>query len=421
MTSRALRLMLLALFVGLIVGAAYVIWNQESQNNAAVAQARSLDDRIKAVSRGLLDIRSSQPGYVAAGQGNDFWASRIDALFTATREGLTALRGVAHTAQAVADVEAAAKEFEDFTHMDRRAREYVRNSQRLLASDLIFSDGIERIDNALAALERAREAEFVARDLGIHERHRTEIVAAAGAAGLGLLIVFALTPLPREKPTIPPGQISELPLRTESASIGAADTPRQPVATRPPVSSVEPAAPVTAEQKMARAAPPSVPQLPDVDLAGVATLCTELCRVVDTRTIPAALERVASLLDASGIIVWIADPDGRELAPVIAHGYPQNLVNRLGMIPRDAENVTAAAFRTCLVQTVNSDAVSPGAIAAPLVTPSGAVGVMAAEIRHGGERNVATRAVAAIVAAQLATLLGPPAPRDVGKTEAAGA
>jgi hypothetical protein len=129
---------------------------------------------------------------------------------------------------------------------------------------------------------------------------------------------------------------------------------------------------------------------------------------MDSRALTPALERAATILDASGIVIWIADPDGRELAPVIAHGYPQHLVSRLGAIARDAENVTAAAFRTGLIQTVESDAVSQGAIAAPLLTPAGPVGVMAAELSYDSERRETTRAVAAIVAAQLATLMGPP-------------
>ena len=27
-------------------------------------------------------------------------------------------------------------------------------------------------------------------------------------------------------------------------------------------------------------------------------------------------------LDANGIVLWIADPDGKELSPILAHGYP---------------------------------------------------------------------------------------------------
>ena len=99
-------------------------------------------------------------------------------------------------------------------------------------------------------------------------------------------------------------------------------------------------------------------------------------------------------------------------------GYSPQTVTRLGTISREAENATAAAFRTCLVQTVDTDAVSGGAVAAPLVTPAGCVGVMAAEIRNEGEREDVVLAAAGIVAAQLATLVGPPSGRalksDVG-------
>ena len=117
-------------------------------------------------------------------------------------------------------------------------------------------------------------------------------------------------------------------------------------------------------------------------------------------------------------MIWIADPDGRELSPVITHGYSQQLVTRLGTIPRDAENATAAAFRTGLVQIVKADKVSQGAIAAPLLSPSGPLGVMAAELLQDGERRDATRAAVTIVAAQLSTLVGPPSVRSQGTSEA---
>jgi hypothetical protein len=157
--------------------------------------------------------------------------------------------------------------------------------------------------------------------------------------------------------------------------------------------------------------PAPVPAEPLIDLPEVARLCADMARLVDTRALPGMLERAASLLDASGMVLWIADPDGRELAPIVTHGYAPQLVTRLGTIPRAAENATAAAFRTCLLQTVDTDAVSSGAIAAPLVTPAGCVGVMAAEIRHEGERQEAVLAAAGILAAQFATLVGPPSSR----------
>ena len=62
--------------------------------------------------------------------------------------------------------------------------------------------------------------------------------------------------------------------------------------------------------------------VPAFDFKAVAALCTELSRVDDTMALPPLLERAATLLDAAGIILWIADPDGRELNPVLAQGYP---------------------------------------------------------------------------------------------------
>jgi phytoene/squalene synthetase len=155
-----------------------------------------------------------------------------------------------------------------------------------------------------------------------------------------------------------------------------------------------------------------------VDIQRVSSICTDLARVVDTRTLPSLLERAAEALDAAGIVLWVADPDGRELAAIMAHGYAPNLVVRLGTINRDAENATAAAFRTSLVQTVSADDVSNGAIAAPLVGGAGCVGVMAAEVRNRGERDDTVLAAAGIIAAQLATLVAPPSSR--AKAEATG-
>ncbi len=117
--------------------------------------------------------------------------------------------------------------------------------------------------------------------------------------------------------------------------------------------------------------------------------------------------------------MWIADPDGRELSPILVHGYPPKLASRLGTIARDASNVTASAYRTGLLQTVKGDAVSDGAIAAPLVSASGCVGVLAAEMKNGGEQQEVLLSAAAIIASQLATLVGPPSSRSA-RSEAAG-
>jgi hypothetical protein len=412
MKSRAFRFALHVLFVGIVAAAAYVVWKKESDGTAAAASARAFAERSHASSRLLLEIKSAHPGYVAAGQGEDYWIAKVAALIGSARESLGTLRSAALSASARGDLGVAEEALDDFEAMDRRAREYSRNGQRLLASDLVFSDGIEKMDAAGAAVERARLAEAETTLTAIESGHREALMATAGAAATGLLLMFLLVPLPRAPVAVP----ATVPVTV------AAEAPRRPAAAESPARK----APVVPPPAIVQSPPPAPPAPivtakqagPVLDLAGVAALCTELARAIDTRALPPALERAARLLDASGLVIWIADPDGRELLPVIAHGYPQNLIARLGTMSRDAENVTAAAFRTGLMQTLKADSISHGAIAAPLLTPAGPVGVMAAEVLNDGERRESTRAAAAIVAAQLATLMGPPAARTQGKTEA---
>jgi hypothetical protein len=260
---------------------------------------------------------------------------------------------------------------------------------------------------AVGALDEARAAEREAHGRLARETRQAELLALVGFGAFGLLTVVLLLPSGRQpkvqsRPAFPVAQPLEAPVASGAMDLALALDGDAHKWNREPVT------------------PNSVPAEP-VNLDVVASVCTELARVVDTRSLPSILERTAAALDATGIVLWIADPDGRELTPIVAYGYSPQLLSRLGTIARGAQNATAAAFRTGLVQTVNADAVSTGAIAAPLVTPTGAVGVMAAEVRNDGEKQPARLAAATIVAAQLATLVGPPVARAQPKADAAGA
>lgn len=408
MKSLAVRLTLVALFVIATGASAYLFWMGESRARGEAQAARTFDLQAIAATRTVLDLRAAQQAYVAAGQGDQFWADKVTATLGAIKDSLGALRAEAFAPQSVSEVESALASVQDFEQMDRRARDYVRANQKLLASDLIFAAGIETTGGAIAALDRARDAELQARHDAAQGIRRRQLYALGAAAAAALLAILLLTPRVSE----PESRIVlQEPVRAahhnDGLELGAALdegwAPPRKVAPAPPPQPV-PAA-----------------ETPALDLAGVASLCTELARVVDTRSLPAMLERAAGVLDASGIVLWISDPDAHELSPIITHGYSPQVVSRLGTLRRDAENATAAAFRTSLVQTVKTDAISNGAIAAPLVTPAGCVGVMAAEVRHGGEKDAAKLAAATIVAAQLATLVGPPSSRAHANVEAAGA
>lgn len=428
MHTRAVRVIILILFLTSIGTTTYLFWRGESTASDLAAQAAAFDRGIRTLERQLLHLRAAQRSYVAAGQGGDFWAARVAQGVEGIRATLAPLRAQAASSQAKANLDEILSAVDDFVRIDKRAVEYVRKDQRLLASDVIFADGLELTDQALAALEHGREAEALARAEAVATARRRGIFAIVAGAASALLAVLLL--LPRAAPARPVPIVAErpekpVPFRVVEPPIQEAEELKgAPVPLPSETAAVEPgsaAVPEPVEAPAAGLTPVEQISAPPTDFAGVAALCVDLARVVDTRALPSMLDRAASLLDASGIILWIADPDGRELNPIFAQGYPPQLVNRLGTIARDAENATAAAFRTSLVQTVMADAFSPGAIAAPLVTSGGCVGVMAAEVRHDSERQDTKLAAATIVAAQLATLVGPPAARNHSKAGAAGA
>jgi CHASE3 domain sensor protein len=438
MHNRAARLILLFLFLIALSTATYLFWNGESIAAAHAADARAFDDSTRTLERAVLEIRSAQRAYLAQGQSGDAWAVKVAQGVQSVRERTAELRGAAKVPQAQSAFDEIRSAMDDFVKVDRRAVEYVKREQRQLASDVIFADGVELTDAALSALARARETELGARGQLVGEAGRRSLFAiAAGAAAAVLAVLLLLPGMP------PPVRVvSAEPRVTSIRPVAAAPAPPAAVETEQwrPARATAPPQPEAASDASdaaatAEVAEPSVATAPDAtdvpvapataaidatDFAGLASLCNDLARIVDTRALPSLLDRAASVLDASGIILWIADPDGRELNAIFAQGYPQQLVNRLGTIPRDAENATAAAFRTSLLQTVMADAISHGAIAAPLVTSGGCVGVMAAEVRHDAERHDIKLAAATIVAAQLATLVGPPAARSSSRAGAAG-
>ena len=141
-------------------------------------------------------------------------------------------------------------------------------------------------------------------------------------------------------------------------------------------------------------------------LKEAATICTELARASQSVEVSNLLARAAKVLDATGAIVWMASADGRELLPAASAGYDERLLVRIGAIPRTANNVTASAIRTGTPRTSPRVGQASAALAIPLLTPLGAVGVLTAELISAPDVDETRLAVATIFAAQLASLVG---------------
>ena len=393
MRSRAVRTLLMLLVVAAIGTAAYFYWTTLARIDASLQRASSFTHARAAAVQAAYDLRSAQQAYIAAGQNEAFWFERATRSLDSLRAAVAALGGQATTDAARAslgDVSAAA---DDFEARDRRVRGYVSGGQRLLASDIIFSDGLDLTSRMVSGLDAA--AEHAALEI---ERTRTtavreQLIAVGTAAGVAILAVLLLATGGERRTSPPEKPAVDQSLQRRDGALNLDLRPAMPPAKEP------------GRAARPRATPP--PAQPALALEELAAVCADLARLSDAATIPAILDRTAAALDASGLVLWVADGDGRELAPIAAHGYAPNVLSRMHGLPKDSENATAAAFRTGLLQTVRGAGSSNGAIAAPLVSSAGPLGVLSLEMRHEGEKKPERQAAATIVASQLATIVGP--------------
>jgi cytoskeletal protein RodZ len=150
------------------------------------------------------------------------------------------------------------------------------------------------------------------------------------------------------------------------------------------------------------------------DLSAVAELCTKLSRVDETHEMAALLEEMASVIDAVGLMVWLWDPQTAALTPTLPYGYSDEVLAQLPNLPRDARNATAAAFRSAQMCIVSGGDVASDALVVPLMTREGCAGVLAIELRQGGARIESIRALATILAAQMARVVRAVRPAAVG-------
>jgi hypothetical protein len=190
------------------------------------------------------------------------------------------------------------------------------------------------------------------------------------------------------------------------------------LAVPPRVPPEKPPAPPPAPRLVALEKPPPPSESPHeerltpAELLVAARICTELAKVEDSGQIDPLLRDAAKLLGARGLIAWVWDPITEVLRPAIVHGYPSKVRSRLRPVRADADNVTAAAYRASATLAVDSTNRESGALAVPLLGPSGCVGVIAIELPDALEQDPTVRATATFFAAMLALLVGSAAEPD---------
>jgi len=373
MRSRWVRLTSCVLAFAASGGAVFFIALSEQHLARRRDAVRSFNTAVRDVINGVADVRMSQAAFVATGQDVAFRAPKATAAAENVVGSVTLLRSAATTEGARVALDAAATKATLFAGIGQRAREYLEQDMPEMASDVVLFDGAETAAALVGQIEAGRAAEQQAADADEASRRKREAVAAAAAAAIALLSILFLTPRVNPAGSSIAPQEPELPAATSSSVEDSLSR-----------ASVRPAG---------------------ASLRAVSKLCTDFGRVSDVEGLNSVLGEAASLMETSGLIVWVGSPDGAELQPALAHGYTQEMLARMPTLRRSADNATAAAFRSGKLQVVLAQGSTSGAIVAPMLSSRGCVGVISAETRRGAETSESLQAMAAIVATQLAGIL----------------
>lgn len=376
MNSRLVRLLIviIAIVIGLSTG--YFLQTIDNDINAQRTSTEVLRDQAAALTSTIADVRAGQFAYVARGQGEAFWMSYVESLTPALQKQAAEFSTLLTAPGARSAFEEATAALDNFRTLDSKVREFVQSGNALLASDMIFSDGLESMATASATVSAALHAEIQYRYGSVAALRARQLAVLGGGAGIMLLMIVALA-------------FNGIPLASAAAE--------------PQPAALPPVEPVRFEAPLPKARAAVTPRL-----LNTAQLCAELARVTESRQLPSVLERAAKVLEASGIIVWVAEPSRQRLVPALFHGYEPRIISRMGSIHREANNAAAAAYRASEVRTVAGDSFTSAAVIVPLMTSDGCVGVMSAEMKSGSEKDESAQAFATIFASQLATLVATP-------------
>jgi hypothetical protein len=426
-SNRWFRFVIALLAIGLAGGAAYRIIQHERQLATVADASQRANDAAESAMATVSELKAALHAYVAPGQGHDFWTARSAMLLEKLRGSLLDLESAATTLEVSLTDELDLSD--RLAAAEQRARGHVGNGQSLLAGEVIFTEARDLLDSMRQ--QAARIHDEVAERAGsqITSTRREQVLLAAAAAGVMALAILVLAPPGRSAHVAQPAALPvSASLTADSTSLRASSGANQadrPAAARTVpsdrhpkvrVGSIEPAtpvaAPVNAVPPLPTVGPPAIAAstesqpTPGISLPDAAAVCTAFGRVSESAEISTLLARAANVLSASGLIVWVASEQGTELMAAAASGYDERLFTRLGSIDRDASNLTAAAFRDGKAQTRCRGTGTAAALAVPLLSPLGPVGVFSAELREIADVDADRLALAAIFAAQLSGLLG---------------
>lgn len=402
MRSPAARVILGAVALLALGAAAFFVNQIEQQVTAARVAERAFDLSARELASGFADLRIFQSAYLATGQDVEGWKNKVTETTADVTKAIADLQSEATGEATRAALGKSSAHVVEFGSVDQRAREYLKSGQTLMAGDVIFSEGDREATDAAQDLTAARTAERQAAEAfeaGLRKRQAAVLAGAAGVVVVALLLLVLVSPRQKTEPETLSLNIAHVAATGEKSGADV-DVVLRGTPGASPYVTARPAGPV---------------------LRAASQLCTDFGRVSDFDELKSLIGQAADLMDASGIVIWIASPDGTYVQLALSHGYAPQVTARMSRIMRSADNAAAAAYRSGQIQIVLArPGESNGAVVAPLLSADGCIGALSAEIRGGGESSESVQALAAIFAAQLASVLGTTPAAEPQRTTATG-
>ena len=400
MRSPAARLILGAVALLALGAAAFFVNQTERQVTAVRVAERAFDASARALVNDLADLRIFQSAYMAAGQDAEHWKGKVAESIPDVSNAIVALESDARGEGTRTALAKARSQIVEFGNVDQRAREYLKSGQPLMAGDVIFSEGDSAANDASKDVHAARAAELQAAEAMEADLRKRQATALAGAAGVMVVALFLLALISPRAKAEPEAESLSIAHAASAAPKSASDAEPSVRAPGTHYVTARPAGPV---------------------LRAASQLCTDLGRVSDLDELTSLIGQAADVMDASGIVIWVASADGTYVQLALSHGYAPQVTARMSRIMRSADNAAAAAYRTGQMQIVLArPGESNGAVVAPLLSADGCIGALSAEIRGGGESSESVQALAAIFAAQLAGVLNTTPAAQQSRTTATG-
>ncbi len=358
MHRRSLRITCLVIALLASAGLGYLALQQEAAPAAERQSSLSKEESIRQTAELLDDLRASMHAYVAPSQGLPFWGKRAQDGIETLQQQLTTLDQAIAPGTLKASIDAVGQ----LAAAERRARTYVSRDEMQLAGDVIFTEVRDLLAGMTADVQSLRDGVRREHDRRTAQLRQEQLMLAGGA--LAVWIIAALLLLPAGAPAAqdPAQWRSDLKQALEPGSAPASLS-----------------APTQAPQA------PEAPKAPELigALRQTSEICADLAALADPGALQGTLGRVSGMLNATGLIVWVASNDGSSLSPVATHGFDPKLVHRIGKIARDSANLTASAFRDNAAKISVPTATAPGALAVPMCGPTGPTGVLSVEMKAG--------------------------------------